>query len=278
MKSNLHCVCALITAITAQGIFAAAAFGIEEPNGLVFRIPDITVESNGLDSTLGMLDVTLDLTGDYAISPPTIASYNVALELAGEPADVMFGLPQDMQENQLLAAGNVFADATELPHTIRFAKDALTPAAAIDGGVMVSVPFMVNAGVTGRFPIRFVPGNELTNPSAQALPIVLVDGSITVVAAKSPPVGDYNVDGHVDTADYIVWRKLLGFSGANLPADGNGDGEVDDGDYNLWRAGFGQSLSGAATATAAATAIPEPATILSAIVVGVVLTVARHRR
>jgi hypothetical protein len=277
MKSNLNCACALVAACSIVGIIPAIAFGVEEPNGLIFRIPHITVETNGLDSTLGMLDVTLDLSGQYTTNPPTIASYNVALELEGQPADVMFGSPQDMQENKLFATGNVYAGATELPHTIRFAKDAIAPVAASDGGVMVSVPFMVNPGVTsGTFPIRFIPGNELTIPNAEALPIMFVDGSITVVAAPSPLVGDFNSDGQVDTADYIVWRKLVGYSGPNLPADGNGDGEVDDGDYDLWRAGYGQSLS--AAATAAATTIPEPATMLSVIAIGAVLMFPRRTR
>ena len=33
--------------------------------------------------------------------------------------------------------------------------------------------------------------------------------------------GDYNLDGIVDAADYVVWRKTLGQSGTDLAADGN---------------------------------------------------------
>jgi hypothetical protein len=53
-------------------------------------------------------------------------------------------------------------------------------------------------------------------------------------------LGDYNVDGVVDTADYLVWRKAKG-STTDLHADGNGDGIVDDADYSVWRVNFGEA-------------------------------------
>ena len=57
----------------------------------------------------------------------------------------------------------------------------------------------------------------------------------------SPPVlpGDYNGDGSVDAADYVVWRETLGQLGENLPADGDGSREIDIGDLAVWKANFG---------------------------------------
>jgi hypothetical protein len=52
------------------------------------------------------------------------------------------------------------------------------------------------------------------------------------------PVGDYNSDGAVDAADYVVWRKTEG-STTDLRADGNGDGRVDQADHDLWKANLG---------------------------------------
>jgi hypothetical protein len=75
---------------------------------------------------------------------------------------------------------------------------------------------------------------------------------------ETPTVtGDYNSNGTVDAADYVVWRKSDGQTGAGLPADGDGDGDVDADDYNVWRANFGRTaiamvLPGAATAVATA--------------------------
>jgi len=69
------------------------------------------------------------------------------------------------------------------------------------------------------------------------------------------PAGDYNGDGAVDAADYVVWRETSGqlvepFAGA----DGDGNGKVDDADYNVWTMHFG---TGAPTGTVIAT-VPEP--------------------
>jgi hypothetical protein len=77
-------------------------------------------------------------------------------------------------------------------------------------------------------------------------------------------LGDYNGDGTVDAADYLVWRDTMGQSGAGLATDGNGNNLVDAGDYDVWRRHFGQStgLGSAAGTTGFANApVPEPASI-----------------
>ncbi len=77
-------------------------------------------------------------------------------------------------------------------------------------------------------------------------------------------LGDYNLNGVVDTADYVVWRNTINASGANLAADGNGDGQVDEDDYKVWQQNFGLTAgSGAgAIADSATTAVPEPTTAI----------------
>jgi hypothetical protein len=64
--------------------------------------------------------------------------------------------------------------------------------------------------------------------------------------------GDYNGNGTVDAADYVVWRKSDGQTGAGLPADGDGDMDVDQDDYLLWRANFGKTSVLATAASFAA--------------------------
>jgi hypothetical protein len=71
--------------------------------------------------------------------------------------------------------------------------------------------------------------------------------------------GDYNGDGLVDMADYVVWRKAAGTT--NVWADGDGNGTVGTEDYNIWRAAFG---AGAATGQSIAAAVPEPTTFVLA--------------
>ncbi len=57
-------------------------------------------------------------------------------------------------------------------------------------------------------------------------------------------VCDYNLDGAVDAADYIVWKTTEG-SATDLRADGNGDGQVDQADHDLWKSHFNESAAAA---------------------------------
>src|SRR5262245_50293770 len=87
-----------------------------------------------------------------------------------------------------------------------------------------------------------------------------------IVSAPPQVPGDYNRDGTVDTADYVVWRTSFGQSiGPTSGADGNGDGIVDDADYEFWRANFGGNNRGSGAVIDAASTVPEPhaATLLT---------------
>lgn len=71
--------------------------------------------------------------------------------------------------------------------------------------------------------------------------------------------GDYNGNGVVDAADYILWRDTLGqaASPAGSGADGDGDGTIGTGDYDYWRARFGNT----AGSGLGAGQVPEPTSI-----------------
>jgi hypothetical protein len=78
-------------------------------------------------------------------------------------------------------------------------------------------------------------------------------GEETLAAATSL-LGDYNLDGIVDAADYIVWRKSGGTPAA----------------YNTWRSNFGRTAGSGSGATAGrrsavadlpSSAVPEPAAL-----------------
>lgn len=72
---------------------------------------------------------------------------------------------------------------------------------------------------------------------------------------------DYNSNGVVDGADYVLYRKTLGQTGANLFADGNLNREIEAADYSLWRAHFGESAVIGSGAGISAAQVPEPASL-----------------
>jgi T5SS/PEP-CTERM-associated repeat protein len=85
-------------------------------------------------------------------------------------------------------------------------------------------------------------------------------GVLSVTSAAVP--GDYNNNGAVDAADYLLWRK-----GGPLANEVDVPGTVNGADYTAWRARFGNSGSGAGLADAGfgtadiqGTVVPEPAT------------------
>ena len=87
--------------------------------------------------------------------------------------------------------------------------------------------------------------------------------------------GDYNSDGVVDSADYIVWRRAMA-TGGTLANETASPGVVDEADYVAWRANFG------ATATSGsflpAVNVPEPSILIFSALSVVCYTAARNRR
>jgi Dockerin type I domain len=73
-------------------------------------------------------------------------------------------------------------------------------------------------------------------------------GAVYVLFLKPASLtGDYNANGSVDAADYVMWRKTQGTTVTpSTGADGNGDGVVDPDDYVEWREHFGQTSPPAA--------------------------------
>jgi hypothetical protein len=104
-------------------------------------------------------------------------------------------------------------------------------------------------------------GSSPFAPEGQRVPAVVLQFTFVPVTP-----GDYNRDGTVDAADYVVWRKGLGTTYTQA-------------DYDAWRANFGQTV-GSGMALAAAEplpiAVPEPAA-LTLLVMAIVVYCARRR-
>jgi hypothetical protein len=83
--------------------------------------------------------------------------------------------------------------------------------------------------------------------------------AIFLTSLPAPPGddldGDYNDDGLVDTADFVVWQKFNGTS-TDLPNDPN-PVPIDNDQYTTWQTHFGESNAGAGGADRSTT-VPEP--------------------
>ena len=92
----------------------------------------------------------------------------------------------------------------------------------------------------------------------------------------APPVealfGDYNNNGRVDTADYVVWRKRVG-QNVTIPNDMT-PGTIRVEDYTVWRTNFGRALGAGATLSAA---VPEPTVFVLVAMGGTAIFGARRR-
>jgi hypothetical protein len=106
-------------------------------------------------------------------------------------------------------------------------------------------------GINGRFASAVLPAL-----SGLMWQLDYQPSALSLIVAIS---GDYNHNGTVDAADYVVWRKTFGQTGPGLAADGNSNGTIDNADFNVWRAHFGQT-AGSAAGAIANSVVPEPAT------------------
>lgn len=103
---------------------------------------------------------------------------------------------------------------------------------------------------------------------------LLANSITTFVAGLSSGLpGDYNLNGVVDAADYVVWRKNAGSLNV-LPNDSIG-GMIGSAQYDTWRTYFGIT-NGGATFTEDVTAVPEP-TAWPFAIAAVIVAMSRRR-
>ncbi len=171
-----------------------------------------------------------------AISPgnsPASVSFagDASLASASELDIELGGTTPGTQYDQLLVTGQL-----SLGGNLNVLLTGLTPAAGqsfdiLDWGSLV--------GTFSSISLPTLAGGLAWNTSQ-----LYTTGVLSIASVGLP--GDYNNNGVVDAADYVVWRKGLGTT-------------YTQNDYNVWRAHFGLSAgSGAGVSTSAA--VPEPAT------------------
>ena len=161
--------------------------------------------------------------------------------------------PQHPDFDQLVVGGPAKLDGTLTIDLISLGGVVFAPA----NGDLFAI-LSATGGITGSFDVLDLP--PLT-PHLTWQHIISGATFFLTVASRVP--GDYNANGVVDAADFIVWRSTLGQTGVPPAADGSGpaglpDGVVDQFDYQFWRSNFGNMMSGIVSTSN----VPEPSCLV----------------
>jgi uncharacterized protein YjbI with pentapeptide repeats/CubicO group peptidase (beta-lactamase class C family) len=178
--------------------------------------------------------------------PTTATSYSNDLALLLEP--ILEGIAT--WPAPLVYAGDFTNDQWLTPDDIALFTHALA---------LGSESAFTTAYPTARYSAGDFDGNSLVNASDAAgligaLQHAGVPAGYIALVPELP--GDYNRDGAVDAADYVVWRKNFGVS-INMPNEIMSLGLVDQADFDVWRSNFGASLGSGSGALLSAN-VPEP--------------------
>jgi len=230
-----------------------------------FELPEVSVVVSGSQPAVGYFEAVV--RADPSDLPKNVSSFNIDFHTSS--TSLTLG-PGQTASNPLFS-GDV-SNFSDNAQTVQAGTDVFPSSVPLfDSARLVRVPFQVPFGSSGVFPLEFGPFNELTDSTADSLPIQTTDtGSVTVIVAA---IGDYNHNGVVEAADYVVWRRSLG-SAANLAADGNLNSIVDGNDYGVWRSNFGAAgPHGLGTSS-----IPEPSTTVVSLISLVVYSALMRRK
>ena len=190
----------------------------------------------------------VNFTGTFSpgFSPASITAGNIAFSPTSTLIIELGGTAAGSQYDQINVTGQLVLDGTLEISLI----NGFTPSA---GQTFDILNWGSLAGAFSSIELPTLPGLSWNTSQLAA-------GMLSVAIP-----GDFNLDGSIDAADYVVWRKNPG--GIYTPAD-----------FNIWRAHFGQTAgSGSgATGSASAPAVPEPATLV-VLLVGVLMISCQRR-
>lgn len=225
------------------------------------------IQTNGhiaeLDLTTGATLLIRDYDGNPAASPPVgplpiVVDQNLAMSGSGS---LKLVFEQDAWNSTIsFAPGIPVARGGRLELT--FAPDV---SLATQIGRTIDLFDWNGVLPTGTF--------NVSSPYTWDISKLYTTGEVTLTAAPGIVPGDFNGNGTVDAADYVVWRKGISVA----PTQEN---------YNSWRSRFGQPGGSGAGATdytspsaeSLPTAVPEPASLLLLSMVGLALAMTRPIR
>jgi autotransporter-associated beta strand protein len=195
---------------------------------------------------------TLTLTGANTYGGATTIS-NGTVELSGAAAKLGPGNVTVTGTGSFLTIDNGVTDGLNNAGTLSVASGGLLNLAA---GVNERVAALSLESV-------FHPNGTYGSSQSNAVNKFDEFFSGTGILTVGPAIlaGDYNSDGTVNAADYVVWKKNIGQPSQTLPNDTTGV-IVGQPQYDLWRSNFGSTTAVPGSgAVEIASAIPEPSSV-----------------
>jgi len=256
-----------------EGTLNVQLGGAVQAFGDITLYPDGRVRLQGGDLTLGMFDfqggqfqwtsgtlrinmfdgdLTNPIGGTLAPGPAGTGITTITgnyTQQAGATLDIdIAGLAAGMFDTVIVEGNAFLAGAIDVSLVAPFAPSLG------DSFTVLETPF---GSVSGQF-------NSVIMPTFNGLTFEVIYNAQNIVldVVEALP-GDYNDDGTVDAADYVVWRKT-----DNSPSG-----------YNTWRMHFGETIgSGSGAADSANAAVPEPASLAMFVLAAAVAMPRRSRR
>jgi hypothetical protein len=213
--------------------------------------------NNGMDpSTFGTRSARLDLKLD---APVTLGAGGVPMNLG--LFDVDFD-QTDLGVGAITGTGAKSKIFSNVTNTADYTEGSTVTATF--GGTTYNWKITYTGNITWSDAANSVVQN-ITGPGT-GIDVVLM-GLSSVVSSNA----DFDGNGLVDGNDFLRWQRNQGGAGNNSQGDANGDGQVNGADLIIWKGKFGGP-----PATAAASAVPEPGSLVIAL--GTLLVAGMSRR
>jgi hypothetical protein len=205
----------------------------------------LRVLSHANPSFSGSSDVNT-FTYDFGTVTRNSAAPTFSFDLANLVTTAGFTAGLDL--DSIVTAGQTSVLTTDLATF----QGAATLAAGTSNQYLASLDTSTVGQFAASYTLNFSDENV---PGAASLGSLVLNLSGIVQAPVFTTTGDFNGDGIVDGADYLVWQNHAGATGTTSTGDANGDGFVNAADLAVWTGQFGTDGGGAVQS------VPEPSIV-----------------
>lgn len=215
---------------------------VQQQDGSFVDSPFVIQGGNSFFNSFGFLDF---IPSDAAVlNEPGISNLRGTMALARVGGQINSGT-----NNWFVNLGNnSFLDTVDQGFTVfgRVLYDGMDVVDAIADMQTWTIRDAINRSVGSKVPIH----GDISNGIARENFV-----EFTSVEVLNIPDGDADLDGDVDSHDFLIWQRSVG-STTDVAADFNGDAIVNAADLAIWESDYNAALQSAITS------VPEPSSLV----------------